>query len=261
MYKVALQLYGKLRFFDFQRKYWRALKIYFEQNDVQLDIHLTTWKEEEHNYIDNDTLFSDVNFIEVPDSGYTNRKFIGSNYKSIINSNTKSPCLYLSQYSMYKSYSNRIKWENKNGKEYDYIILTRPDYFINFELVLETIKENCNKNDYQILIGEISNPINKNTYPTLSSDDNIFFGSPQSINLFCTSYNYFYKQNHNHFLTHHTNYAISIQVFNMLYKNKPQGLILRTNEPHIDNLGQKKISMREYRRIQSLNDSTPSKND
>lgn len=246
MYKIALQLYGKFRAFEFQKKYWYALKKQLKvKKDIQLDIHLTTWDDEESRLNFKDNLFIDSHLIPYPKDGYVKNTYV-SDYSSVlehIKHTGKTPCLFLSQYSMYKSYSNRKKWEYKNNVEYDFIILSRMDNVTSINDTMVFLKHIQKAYPdtlcpYTLYIG---NPAVKTNHPSVASDDNIFYGTPTAINLLCSSFNYYYRQPHNIYHTHHTNYIQYSRLVNQIQANKPFGTIVRYNDGEYKNVSQKVI--------------------
>lgn len=253
MYKIALQLYGKSRFLDFQLRYWYSLKKLFKEQNIELDIHITTWKDDYSQKFKNNKIFTNFNLEEYPKKGYVNNKY-EEDYNKIyqrMETNEKSSCLFLAHYSLYKSYSNRKKWQYSNNIEYDFIICMRIDYHIYLnELINFCIDKIKNKDEYVIHIGTIQSFMYKENYPLNSGEDNCFYGTQQAIDLFCTSFNYLYRQNHNYYLTHHTNYSIASKLLNQIIGHKPYGLIVRSNEPHKQE--GKKISYQEFKLIEIL---------
>lgn len=268
MYKVALQLYGISRYFDFQVKYWYALKKILEENDIELDIHITTWNDEYSKKWINHEIFTDFHLIEYPKKGFLGRRYV-ENYKENIKKQVdkgKSGCLYLAQYCMYKSYSNRKKWQYNCGKEYDYIIVTRPDYYFSIKYIVDFLKFYLNYNDpYKIHINPQGSFAQKTQFPSRFSDDNNIIGNQQAIDLFCTAFNYLYKQNHNYMLSHHLNYSMTCMMFNQIPEKKASGMIIRSITPHLSQRKQPLMKKKEWNQINTIWDSrdcnpTPAKN-
>lgn len=244
MHKIALQLYGKFRTFEFQKKYWYALKKQLKvKKNIQLDIHLTTWDDEESRPNFKDNLFIDSHLIPYPKDGYVKNTYVpdlSSELKKIKHTG-KTSCLFLSQYSMYKSYSNRKKWEYTNNVEYDFIILSRVDNVTSIEDTIAFLHQINVIDSYTLYIGQSKTPIEKLNHPTVVSDDNIFYGSPTAINLLCSSFNYYYRQPHNMYLTHHSNYIQYSRLVNQIQKPKPHSSIVRYNDGKYENISPKVI--------------------
>src|SRR6056300_2055570 len=101
MYKIALQLYGKSRFLDFQLRYWYSLKKLFKEQNIELDIHITTWKDNYSQKFKNNKIFTNFNIEEYPKKGYVKNKY-EEDYNKLyqtMETNEKSHCLFLAHYS------------------------------------------------------------------------------------------------------------------------------------------------------------------
>lgn len=259
MYKVALQLYGKFRFFEFQKKYYTALKKIGKKNNIEIDIHLTTWKDEESTPHVKDPIFVNVNLIDYPKSGYKQLKYF-DDFSEVLDdtdkrkSPKKTTCLFLAHYSLYKSYSNRKKWELENDKKYDLVICTRPDTMYPIQKFIDLFRPDRLKwkDSHILFIGQSSSPLFKGEYLTRSSADNLFYGAPQSIDLFCSSFNFFYRQEHNFYLSHHLNFAQACMVLNQItLPTNHDGYLVRSLNPQEDNKAGLKIPLKDIKQIEN----------
>lgn len=269
-YKIGIQLFGKLRLNKFCLDYFTALKIYLGEKGYDIEYHGCFWDEEvPKNQLDNHPLeFKTLNFEQYPKSGYHTQRYL-EDYLDIINPSQpdkKSSCLFLSHYMLYKSYSYRKKYQYKNDVKYDFIICQRPDYIITLKALESNFNYLLSKNNitsYKIYTAQHYPHYKKPSFPTCSGGDFLFGGDTRTMDLFCTSYNYFYNDKKKHYYkTHHTNYTQVIKSFNLWLDEEWRGGLIRTERPHEFNDNTLKIDLATWKQVYSiLDDSTPSKND
>lgn len=266
-YKIGIQLFGKLRQNNFCLDYFSALKNYLGTKEYDIDYYGCFWDEEDSiTTLNKHSLdFTSLSFEPYPTSGYHTQKYI-EDYTEILdrmNENPKSTCLFLSHYLLYKSYSQRKNYQFKNKIKYDLIICQRPDYLMglkSMEYKLDNLFKKGGLTSYKIYSG-IQNPHHKSEYfPTCYGDDFIFGGDVRTMDLFCSSYNYFYNDDKKHYYkTHHLNFAQVINSFNLWLDESWRGRLIRTDNPHEDNTGAPLINLDEYKHIQVWkDDSIPS---
>lgn len=269
-YKIGIQLFGRLRLNKFCLDYFEALKIWLGKKGYDIEYHGCFWDGEGlKEQLDNHPLvFKTLNFEQYPKSGYHTQQYV-EDYSSIMNlsePDKKSSCLFPSHYLLYKSYSYRKKYQYKYDVKYDFIICQRPDYLMglkNLEYQLISFFEKNGLNSYTIYT-DVQTPYDKKPqYPTCFGGDFLFGGDSRTMDLFCSSYNYFYNDNKKHYYkTHHLNYTQVIRSFNLWYSDSFRGIIIRTENPHEENDGAPLVPLSEVKLIESLqDDSTPSKND
>jgi hypothetical protein len=269
-YKIGIQLFGKLRQNSFCLDYFSALKNYLGTKGYDIDYHGCFWDEDDSiTTLNKHSLdLASLSFEPYPSSGYHTQKYV-EDYTDVLNQmnqTSKSTCLFLSHYLLYKSYSHRKKYQFKNQIKYDFIICQRPDFLMglkDMEYKLHSLFKKEELISYKIYSG-INNPhSNSLHFPTCYGDDFIFGGDSRTIDLFCSSYNYFYNDPKKHYYkTHHVNFAQVINTFNLWVDESWRGRLIRTENPHEDNTGAPLINLKEYKHIQSCkDDSTPSKND
>lgn len=269
-YKIGIQLFGRLRLNKFCLDYFEALKIYLGKKGYDIEYHGCFWDGEGlKEQLDNHPLvFKTLNFEQYPKSGYHTQQYV-EDYSGIMNlsePDKKAPCLFPSHYLLYKSYSYRKKYQYKYDVKYDFIICQRPDYILtigDLESKLNILFLKNALSSYMIYTRQQNSHYKKPSFPTCFGGDFLFGGDSRTMDLFCSSYNYFYNDRKNHYYkTHHTNFTQVIKTFNLWLGDSWRGGLIRTENPHEENDGAPLVPLSEVKLIESLqDDSTPSNND
>lgn len=221
MNRACIQLSGELRNWSLCSKYWKAVKKEFELNNIELDILLYTWKDEYTSKVAFDkSIFSLVELIEYPERGYLNKSVEEKGGRF------QSTGLYLYSYAIFKAYLSRKEYQRVNQIDYDVIYITRPDGVRDIDFYIQEVKH---YRDYPTHMTVHMEPINttyaKSIYQHRSSDDNMMYGSQETVDLYSTHFNILYGKDINLVLNHHINPAIAVMKYNLLTNNRNVGTV------------------------------------
>lgn len=249
--KIALQLFGHLRFWEQQTVVEAVKKI----ANSEVDIYGTFWKDEYSVEIDNNNGFKDFKFLELLEE---------PQFKS------KRAPLTRYSYLLQTSKNSRMKIQLKEGIYYDYILVCRPDV----HLLLP------NDDRIQKFRNKLKNSVDQFTIDTFSElnfkgpgkhfyiDDKIFGGKQEGINIFCGIYNHIYHTDSSMFVPgHHVDPSISIKLYN-LFINRI--LDIRVSLTRLEHFKKQNFSssidsglltsLRSMQRIEELNEWMSSNN-
>jgi len=221
MNKIAIQLAGQVR--DWEKSYydWVDFKSNLEKKDFDIDFHICTWEDEY-------TKECNFDFIETVNLVPINTEMIAFDVKTSAGTNEEKmkpvrrdqtpygmiPFSYL----QYWGSRYRRLYQKQNKIEYDFIILARPDiYYEGVEGFAELFSEdweapdpeptspgkNFKNSHFTIFMPQgINNVVDGHTR---ISNDLLFMGTEESINLFSNGFLHCYLQTSKSFnSTNHT---------------------------------------------------------
>tara|TARA_Y100000004_G_scaffold137076_1_gene155334 strand:- start:699 stop:1475 length:777 start_codon:yes stop_codon:yes gene_type:complete len=238
--KIAIQLAGQIRMWDNAYSEWETIKSKLESNNIDVDIHICTWKDEYTETLGLKTyqyshMFTTINLIPIKQELFSE---IGKETKDFEKNRGYSPHGMMPvSYQYYYGGRFRRLYQRENNIQYDVIILSRPDvYFKDIDKTIEylvnqngvtpnyyTTLEAINSQNSTIYIpqGEI-NSVHKNNHSTQldwMSDDLFVMGNEHSINQYCNGYLHCFLQNSHSFVaTNHTYPVITCHKSNLRIK-------------------------------------------
>jgi hypothetical protein len=217
MNKIAIQLAGQVR--DWENSYydWEDFKSNLEKKDFDIDFHICTWEDEY-------TKECNFDFIETVNLVPINTEMISFNVKPTVGTKEykmnpirrdQTP-LGMIPFSYLQYWGSRYRrlYQKQNKIEYDFIILARPDiYYHNAEDFAKLFSEdwettnprlNFKNSHFTIFMPQgILNSVDRHM-PRVSNDL-LFMGTEESINLFSNGFLHCYLQTSKSFIsTHHT---------------------------------------------------------
>lgn len=195
MKKILLNFFGQLRFWDLQNTI-QPFKEYLEQNGFEVDIFGTFWDDTYTNkFLRKDSLniFDKLNLIEEP--------------------TLKPQTLQKYFYSLKES----VKLINY---EYDFIITSRPDIF------LEITKQSHTIHDFTQNIEDNHIYVQKSHYEKRDTDywidDKVFISNLNTLNIISKTFNYFIDGKLDFELLYHRGLLNVLNFFNITVKNDVQ---------------------------------------
>jgi hypothetical protein len=213
--KIAIQLSGQLRFWQESYLHWKKIQKHFSSNNIDVDIHLCTWKDDYTKKINFDNLTT-TNLIKLENSILTNSNEDDKKNK-LRRGHIPLDLLPLS-YQQYWGSRFRRLYQRKNNIEYDFIILSRPDCLIqNFKRIFD-LKDFIAESFSTIFIPHgVRNSVGFKPYhPSRLCNDFLCIGTEDSINLYCNGFLYSYIQSSQSFKsTNHTYPAMTSMKTNL----------------------------------------------
>ena len=230
MKKLAIQLSGQLRNWPRLKKivlpYWKRIIEVGEENGVEIHLHGTFWNEahalgEQHHhwgqisYSRSNSDWEDfkfISFLKEPFVMHGNEPVsIHKSYEAIFQDDKpiekrKQNDMYKGDmapiaswpwgFCMYEASKNRRFWQREHNYQYDLVLVTRPEIYLerkNVDEICNRIEE-LSSYDFTVFSHAIQHDMtddedtNSKGFDTLPfSDDTIILGTEESINLYCTS--------------------------------------------------------------------------
>tara|TARA_B100000287_G_C20423806_1_gene698631 strand:+ start:115 stop:801 length:687 start_codon:yes stop_codon:yes gene_type:complete len=212
--KIAIQLSGQLRVWQESYLHWKKIQEYFSSNNIDVDIHLCTWKEDYTKKINFDNLTTS-NLIKLENNILTK---VNEDDKYKMRRGIKPINLLPLSYQQYWGSRFRRLYQKENNIEYDFIILSRPDCIIrNFEHIFD-LKDFIAESFSTIFIPHgVRNSVGfKPNLPSRFCNDYLCIGTEDSINLFSNGFLYSYIQSSQSFIsTNHTYPAMTCMKTNL----------------------------------------------
>ena len=206
MNKIAIQLSGQIRYWDKSYYDWVGFKASLETEGFDVDLHICGWEDEYTKELDYG-IFETSNLIPI------NKDIVKENSDGEGNWSRKQQPLSLLPYSYLQYWGSRYRrlYQKQNNVDYDFIILTRPDVYcsrngLNEAKQLSLIWEKFSQSVFTIFTDGVKNHLGGETKSyTRYSNDLLFMGTEESINLFCNGFLHCYLQTSQSFYAgHHT---------------------------------------------------------
>ncbi len=207
--KIAFQLTGQIRFWEYCSQHWNKFKSDLEKNGFDVDMHICSWKDNYTEKIKFDFFTTDnlipINYDLLKDNTLTD-KHRSSNQPG--RRGQHGIDLFPISYIQYWGGRYRRLYQKENNIEYDFIILSRPDFCFDVSSAgilsseeksfsnYKNLKEEISKSHCTIFIPHgVRNSIGfKPNMASRFSSDLWCVGTEESINLYCNGFLHSYLQ-------------------------------------------------------------------
>lgn len=215
--KIAIQLFGHMRTFEYCLKYFNQnLLSSLQQDGYEVDIFISTWDEWDHNSVNyrssqnTEIIHLDKNTIDKINHLYKPKDLLISTQQPIEekiiieklgNGKRSIKGCYNLSYSLYKSSEIRATYSKQNNINYEWVIVTRPDVLFLKPFSIDKILEFYERFKFDIpqnALFHAYNPFRSNTCNVedpriIAGSDLIYFAKPEIISLATNLYNNFYE--------------------------------------------------------------------
>ncbi len=235
MNKIAIQLVGQVRSWEKSYYDWVDFKSNLEKKDFDIDFHICTW-EDEYTKECNFDFIETVNLVPIDTEmiAFDVKTSAGTNEEKmkLVRRNQTPFGMIPFSYLQYWGSRYRRLYQKQNKIEYDFIILVRPDVYIPVGDVEDTTFAELFSEDWEAPSPRLNF---KNSHFTIFipqgifnivdgytrfSEDLLFMGTEESINLFSNGFLHCYLQTSKSFnSTHHTLPAMVCMKTNLHDKN------------------------------------------
>jgi len=199
-FKIAIQLFGQLRMWEDQ-EYLKPFISFLKEQASSVDVFGSFWNDEysQQNINKYNTdIFTEYELVPIPD-----KIFKG---------------LWRWGYCLLKSRNLRYRYQFKNNKRYDLVIMMRPDLYIKIakpellERFLNSIV--AKKYLYKIWTQKV---ISNSSVKPFDVDDKCFYATPEAADIFCLGFNHIHNnpENNSH-SAYHTDPVSFIKTFNLI---------------------------------------------
>jgi|TARA_A100000172_G_scaffold79017_1_gene65325 hypothetical protein len=196
---LAVQLSGQIRYWNQSYKYWKKFKKYFNDNGIEVDFFLSCWDKEGKQYDYNSTgnlVNIDKSFFKDTNIETQNIKF---DKKVSFDGSPLEPSFWCMCHHFAESTFIRLKYEKKIKKNYDCVLISRPDLifskgtlktFLNIFKGVNTEVYLDNRGVFTS-IGAVARPSNKKKSVPLYVEDKFILGNRVPMNLFLMIEDYY----------------------------------------------------------------------